>query len=148
MTQNGRLLNYLETHSNGITQLESFNTLGIARLSERIRELEALGYRISHTPEVTSTGARVIRYRLLKAGEAKVTHYKSMVIVENPPLSQSAPILNSDPDSVTKWQGTPIIDAAPSATDAVMVTRYYVKDGREVSYQYLVSGYANGKVAR
>ena len=116
-TQNARLLVWLESHD-GVTTAEATAGMKCYRLSERIRELEALGYRISHTPEVTSTGARVIRYRLLKAGEAKVTHYKSMVIVENPPLSQSAPILNSDPDSVTKWQGTPIIDAAPSATDA------------------------------
>jgi len=39
VTQNAKLLTYLESHD-GITQLESFNTLGIYRLSERIRELE------------------------------------------------------------------------------------------------------------
>ena len=78
MTQNGRLLNYLETHSNGITQLESFNTLGIARLSERIRELDALGYKCRHDPETTSTGARVFRYRLI--GHTKVNSNKGVAV--------------------------------------------------------------------
>ena len=65
MTQNEKLLKYLSSH-NGLTQLESFNTLGICRLSERIRELERLGSLIDHQPERTQSGARVIRYSLLK----------------------------------------------------------------------------------
>jgi len=64
MSQNAKLLTYLESHD-GITQLESFNTLGICRLSERIRELERF-YLIEHQPEKTQSGARVIRYRLNK----------------------------------------------------------------------------------
>ena len=64
MTQNARLLAYLEAHD-GLTQLESFNALGICRLSERVRELEALGILIDHQPERTPAGARVIRYSLL-----------------------------------------------------------------------------------
>lgn len=66
MSQKAKLLRYLETHD-GVTQLESFNTLGICRLSERVRELERLGYFIGHTPEHTENGARVIRYKLLNA---------------------------------------------------------------------------------
>lgn len=65
MTQNARLLNYLETHD-GITQLESFNTLGCCRLSERVRELEHLGFVIDHDPEKTPNGHHVVRYRLTR----------------------------------------------------------------------------------
>jgi len=64
VSQCGKLLNYLEQNSNGLTQLESFNALGICRLSERVRELEALGFEIEHKPERTNTGARVVRYQL------------------------------------------------------------------------------------
>ena len=63
MTQNARLLNWLESHD-GVTQLEAFTMLGCCRLSERIRELERLGIPIDHEPEKTPSGARVIRYRL------------------------------------------------------------------------------------
>ena len=65
MTQNAKLLNYLERHATGITQLEAFNTLGCCRLSERVREIESLGYVIEHKAERTPSGARVIRYRLI-----------------------------------------------------------------------------------
>ena len=64
MTQKSKLLTYLQTHD-GITTLEAMQSLRICRLSERVRELEALGYHMSHTPEHTDN-ARVIRYRLLK----------------------------------------------------------------------------------
>lgn len=64
MTQNARLLNFLERNPAGITQLEAFNTLGCCRVSERVRELERLGFLIEHEPERTTSGARVIRYRL------------------------------------------------------------------------------------
>lgn len=47
MSQNAKLLTFLQS-GRGITQLEAFNTLGIARLSERCRELEALGWVINH----------------------------------------------------------------------------------------------------
>ena len=69
MTQNARLLAYLEAHPHGITQLEAFNTLGICRLSERCRELIRMGHGIIGTPERTPGGARVIRYRLQLAIE-------------------------------------------------------------------------------
>lgn len=63
MTQNAKLLSYLETHD-GITTFEATLRLGICRLSERIRELERLQFSISHDPEQTDSGTRVIRYRL------------------------------------------------------------------------------------
>lgn len=47
MSQNSKLLTFLQS-GRGITQLEAFNTLGICRLSERIRDLEALGWVINH----------------------------------------------------------------------------------------------------
>ncbi len=62
-SQNAKLLRYLEANPNGLSQLEAFNTLGICRLSERIRELERLGFTIDHIPEHTEK-ARFIRYRL------------------------------------------------------------------------------------
>ena len=57
MTQNARLLNFLESHPEGITQLGSFGILGICRLSERVRELERLGYIIDHE-WITVTGSK------------------------------------------------------------------------------------------
>ena len=61
MTQNTKLLNWLESHD-GITTFEATLNLGICRLSERVREL-AVDYDIDHDPETTN-GHRVIRYRL------------------------------------------------------------------------------------
>ena len=71
MTQKAKLLHYLETHD-GITTLEAMQYLKCCRLSERVRELERLGYRISHTPEHTDN-ARVVRYRLLKVAPLPAT---------------------------------------------------------------------------
>ena len=65
ISQNARLLNFLETHSSGITTLEAMEQLRILRLSQRVIELERLGYHIEHRPEKTASGARVIRYRLI-----------------------------------------------------------------------------------
>lgn len=73
MTQLARLLNHLETRG-PITQLEAFNALGICRLSERCRELSALGYVLEHklieVPTREGKVAHVMRYRLLKPGAA------------------------------------------------------------------------------
>lgn len=69
-SQNARLLAYLQSHPNGITQLEAFNALGICRLSERCREISALGWVLEHRPEKTQGGARVIRYLLVSAPES------------------------------------------------------------------------------
>jgi len=72
MSQNGRLLAFLEAHPDGLTQLEAFNTLGICRLSERAREIERLGFVLSHTAEKAPNGARIVRYRLISAPDARV----------------------------------------------------------------------------
>ena len=45
MKQLVRILEYLKTHQ-GITQKEASDALGCMRLSERIRELAAMGYKI------------------------------------------------------------------------------------------------------
>lgn len=63
MTQNARLLNWLEGHD-GVTTLEAMEHLRILRLSQRVIELERLGFLIDHEPEKTAGGARVVRYRL------------------------------------------------------------------------------------
>lgn len=68
MTQKARLLGYLQSHPEGITTLVAFGTMGICRLSERVRELEALDYVIQHTPieVLTRNGvAHVMSYRLV-----------------------------------------------------------------------------------
>ena len=94
MTQNARLLNYLETHPNGITTLEAMQHLKVLRLSERIRELSKY-YEFSHTPEHTEN-ARVIRYRLLKAAGLESASVRASVQTSKPtdgrPDSISAPI--------------------------------------------------------
>ena len=68
MSQNGRLLAWLEQHPEGITQLGAFNILGICRLSERIREIERVGVEILHEPVTVPTRegkqAHVICYKL------------------------------------------------------------------------------------
>ena len=77
MNQLARLLNHLEQRG-PITQLDAFNALGICRLSERVRELEARGYVIEHTMIAAPTRngtAHVMQYHLIsdvwrKAGAA------------------------------------------------------------------------------
>ena len=70
--QNAKLLLHLES-GKSITQLEAFNGLGICRLSERIRELEALGCVISHesvsVPTRDGKKAMVTRYSLISGIE-------------------------------------------------------------------------------
>ena len=66
MTQLARLLNHLEAHGS-ITQLEAFTAIGACRLSERVRELERLGYIIDHewiTVPTRDKPAHVVRYTL------------------------------------------------------------------------------------
>jgi hypothetical protein len=63
--QNGMILNWLESHD-GITTFEATLNLGVCRISERIREIERLGFLIEHEPERTANGARVVRYKLVR----------------------------------------------------------------------------------
>ena len=65
MTQNARLLNWLESHDGGISTLEAMEKLRICRLSERIREIERLGFLIDHERD-SSLNAHFVRYRLLR----------------------------------------------------------------------------------
>ena len=62
-TQNAKLLNHLERNPRGISTLEAMEQLRILRLSQRIIELERLGYLIEHRAGKTVGGARVVRYR-------------------------------------------------------------------------------------
>ena len=63
--QNKAVLEWCETHD-GLTTAEATDNLRIFRLSERIRELERLGYWFDHVPERTPGGARVMRYSLIR----------------------------------------------------------------------------------
>ena len=66
MTQKSRLLAYLQTHD-GITSLEASRLpRPIMRLSQRIIELEAIGYRFDRIDEKTDT-AKFTRYKLKAA---------------------------------------------------------------------------------
>ena len=69
-TQNGRLLNWLETHRDGITRLEAARDLGIMNLWCRVSEIEALGYVIGRedgveVPDRFGKVCRVTRYTLV-----------------------------------------------------------------------------------
>lgn len=103
-TQNGKLLAYLERHPEGVTQLEAFTALGICRLSERVREIEALGYLISHEPEKTAGGARVVRYKLL--GQVRNTPLG----IESIPRPHGL-IYNSVANDPASWDATPMVEA-------------------------------------
>ena len=66
MTQKSRLLDYLQSHD-GITSLEASRmNRPILRLSERVRELEAIGYQFERIDEKTDT-AHFVRYKLLNS---------------------------------------------------------------------------------
>ena len=70
MTQLETLKSYFKRRKT-LTQMEAFNALGITRLSERVRELEAAGYIFARKPETVASrygSARVVRYQLV-AGE-------------------------------------------------------------------------------
>lgn len=71
MTQLEALKKYFKRRKT-ITQMEAFNSLGICRLSERVRELEASGYQfIRNRVEAASRygSAKVVRYQLVAVGE-------------------------------------------------------------------------------
>ena len=67
MNQKQTVLRYMKTHKKGITAWMGAE-LGILRLSERIRELEADGVKINRIPVVSKnrfgTTSRIIRYQL------------------------------------------------------------------------------------
>jgi hypothetical protein len=63
-TQTDKLLEYLQTHPEGITPLEALSTIGTFRLAARVYDLRKRGHTIVEKDEVVSGGARVARYRL------------------------------------------------------------------------------------
>lgn len=68
ISQPALLLAHLSNHGS-ITQMEAFIALGVTRLSERVRDLERLGYVIRHdwvTVPSRTGHARVVRYSLIK----------------------------------------------------------------------------------
>lgn len=72
--QNARLLTYLEQWGS-ITTMEAFNALGICRLSERIRELQALDYKFTKLRVQVPCRdgyAVVVRYTLIGSPERQV----------------------------------------------------------------------------
>lgn len=68
-SQCDRLYQYMTEHSEGITQLEALNALGILRLASRISEMRKNGYAIARDwVDVTNRygeKCKVARYRLV-----------------------------------------------------------------------------------
>lgn len=122
--QLGKLLAFLEAHPNGLTQLESFNTLGICRLSERVRELERLGYLIEHTREKTSGGAHVMRYRLIgTAREVTIPGIGNGIEFKRYP--HPVVIYNSEINDPNTWDETPIVEGGLMAREAREIKRAF-----------------------
>ena len=67
MTQKSRLLAFLTDNPQGLTSLEASRLVPpIMRISERIRELERLGYQFDRIVEKTDA-AKFVRYKLKAA---------------------------------------------------------------------------------
>ncbi|MCK9463130.1 MAG: hypothetical protein M0R80_26200 [Proteobacteria bacterium] len=62
--QTAKVLNYMMFEPNGITPLSALSNCGTFRLSERIREIMAEGFRVEKGWFETYKGARVRRYYL------------------------------------------------------------------------------------
>jgi hypothetical protein len=69
-TQCNRILDYLEKHPDGITQLQAITELGILRLASRVSELRKRGENIEKDTITVKNHygekCRIARYRLLK----------------------------------------------------------------------------------
>lgn len=70
VTQNAKLIDYLQTHSEGVTIFSAMFELGIGCLHKRLSEISPkvakLGYIIEDEWEKTPGGARVVRHRLTR----------------------------------------------------------------------------------
>ena len=70
MSQNDRILKYLQTHKRGITQLKALEKFGCLRLSGRIFELREQGYPILTTiievPNRYGETRKIAEYRLVE----------------------------------------------------------------------------------
>ena len=67
-TQNEKILNHLKLYG-VITSMEAFRTYNITRLSGRIYELRAQGYKITVERRKAKNGAMYAVYRLQKGEE-------------------------------------------------------------------------------
>jgi hypothetical protein len=67
MNQYDRILQYLDTHPEGITPMDAFNHLRITKLATRISELIRRGYQISKTTEThKAPDGTQVRYKRYK----------------------------------------------------------------------------------
>ena len=70
MSQNERILKYMQTHKRGITQLKALEKFGVLRLSGRIHDLREMGYPIMtnmiEVPNRYGEISRVAEYRLVE----------------------------------------------------------------------------------
>ena len=70
MSQNEKILKYLQTHKRGITQLKALEKFGCLRLSGRIHDLREQGYpimtNIVEVPNRYGEVSRVAEYRLVE----------------------------------------------------------------------------------
>ena len=68
MTQNDMILDYMKTHSNGITAKDASERFGCMRLSARISDLREMGYNIATEMETSKNRfgnyATYARYKL------------------------------------------------------------------------------------
>ena len=63
MTQNKKIIHYLETHKRGITSFDAFKLFGITRLSGRIFEIRQMGYPvITSIVQTTNEDGNTVRY--------------------------------------------------------------------------------------
>lgn len=63
MTQNKKILHYLETHKRGITSMDAFTKFGITRLASRVHDLRQMGYPvITSIVQTTNKDGNVVRY--------------------------------------------------------------------------------------
>lgn len=70
ISQNKKILRYLETHKRGITSMDAFTRFGISRISARIFDLRQMGYPIQTIREVKNNAdGQTIQYARYVLGE-------------------------------------------------------------------------------
>ena len=145
MTQNARLLNWLETRG-PITRLEAARDLGIMNLWQRIAELEGLGYVIDHEDQVEvqdrfGNKCRVTRYRLISLPAAQASDTPQRVVSGCASVASRLDAAAHLPATAVSNPTTEAstLDEASGALSAAapqLVTCYYIdKNGKERSYQ-------------
>ncbi len=66
MSQNTQILNYLQTHPNGLTQVQAVEQFRCYRLGARIYDLKAMGHQIA-THMIWQGDKRFARYVMVAA---------------------------------------------------------------------------------